>query len=816
MPDSEARRLAALQAFGVMDTAPEEAFERLTALAAELFDAPIALISLMDVDRQWFKSRHGLKGESTPRDVAFCAHVLALGPQGVMVVEDALQDPRFSSNPLVLGEPNIRFYTGAALTTRTGENLGAFWVADPKPRARPSEVQIAQLQVLARIVVDTMELTKAGRVAHQRGQLLELAESMAGFGHWRYEVANQQVTWSDEVYRIHGVERATFNPLLDDAIQFYHPDDRAKVVGLLEIAIAEKGHYSFQARLIRRRDGDCRHVTNQAVCEIDESGAVIAVVGAFQDITDHVRTLKAVQRSERRYRLLSDNMSDVVTRLRLDGSSGYISPGIERLLGYRQDEMSAHPAQSFVYEADQSMILDTFGRMAGGEERLSVQHRAAHKDGYAVWVETGFQLIRDEAGRPAEVVAVIRDITERKAMEDDLRAARVEAEAAAAVKAQFLANMSHELRTPLTAVLGFAKLVEEQPELTAATRSYLDRVSNAGKALLATVNDILDFSKLEAGQFDIKLQSASPAKLALETLALFTVQADAKGIALRPTGVEGLPPLVRCDPDRVRQILLNLIGNAVKFTDAGTVTLDVAFDADQGRLSFSITDSGPGISKDHAARLFQRFSQIDGSSTRKHGGTGLGLAICKGLAEAMGGEIGVRSREGDGACFWFSIPTALGGRAEEAGVEDIKEGLQPGCRVLLVDDNLVNRTLVRAMLSRFDVALTEAVDGLEAVQIAGEQPFDVILMDLRMPGLDGPGAAYRIRTEDGPNCGAPIIAFSADTSERQDPALFDGAIAKPLTADSLVNGILKATGWDEDKDVATVTTTQERARHVAS
>jgi PAS domain S-box-containing protein len=620
---------------------------------------------------------------------------------------------------------------------------------------------------------------------------------MSGVGHWRYQLADGEVTWSDEVYRIHGVDRQTFNPGYDDAVAFYHPDDRATVTDLMGQAIETKTGFEFQLRLIRG-GGECRDVVCKAVCELDPTGAVSAVFGVFQDITAQVRTLKGVQQSERRYRLLADNMSDVVTRIRLDGGSDYISPGIEQLLGYSPGEMTGQTAQAFVHLEDQPLILETFAQMAKGVERMSVQHRAAHKDGHAIWVETGFQLIRNEAGRPVEIVAVIRDITDRKAMEDELRAARIEAEAAAAVKAEFLANMSHELRTPLTAVLGFSRLVEEQPELTPTTRGYLGRVSNAGKALLSTVNDILDFSKLEAGQVEIKPQPMSAAQLASDTIDLFAAQAAEKGLNLKITGLDTLPAFVRADPDRVRQILLNLLGNAVKFTDRGEVSLDTAFDTAGGVLSFRVSDSGLGIPADRLAQLFQRFSQIDGSSTRRHGGTGLGLAICKGLAEAMDGEIGVTSRIGEGSCFWFSVPAAEMLSHDTVDSVEGRRDIPTGIRVLLADDNRINRDLVRAMLTPFNVEITEAIDGLQAVELASEVPFDVILMDLRMPGLDGAGAARRIRTEDGLNATVPIIAFSADATADSAKGLFDGFVAKPLTAASLVNGIAKALDWHEE------------------
>ncbi|KQV56579.1 MULTISPECIES: ATP-binding protein [unclassified Caulobacter] len=375
------------------------------------------------------------------------------------------------------------------------------------------------------------------------------------------------------------------------------------------------------------------------------------------------------------------------------------------------------------------------------------------------------------------------------------RRLKVQAEEAAHVKSEFLANMSHELRTPLTAVLGFTQLVEDQPELSDETRGYVQRVANAGKALRATVNDILDFSKLEAGQVDIKPQPMSAADLTRETAELFAAQARDKGVALRVSGLAELPPLVEADPDRLRQILLNLIGNAVKFTESGTVIVTTRFAAQ--RLSFEVSDTGPGIAAEQAGQLFQRFSQVDGASTRKSGGTGLGLAICKGLVDAMGGQIGVESAPGAGSRFWFEIPARMAEAAAEDAAPRARIGLPAGCRVLVVDDNAANRHLVRAILGPFGVALTEASDGDEGIVEAETQAFDVILMDLRMPRVDGRTAATRIREGQGPNRRQPILVFSADASALPDDPLFAGHVAKPLSALGLIEAMAMAIAHPE-------------------
>ncbi|WP_157038993.1 ATP-binding protein [Caulobacter segnis] len=366
------------------------------------------------------------------------------------------------------------------------------------------------------------------------------------------------------------------------------------------------------------------------------------------------------------------------------------------------------------------------------------------------------------------------------------------AEEAAHVKADFLANMSHELRTPLTAVLGFAQLVERQPELSAETRAYVQRVTSAGKALRATINDILDFSKLEAGQVDIKPQPMSVAELTREAVDMFAAQAREKGVLLRLADLSDLPLLIEADPDRLRQVLLNLIGNAVKFTEVGEIAVQARLDARADHIVFEVSDTGPGMSADQSKRLFQRFSQVDAGAARKHGGTGLGLAICKGLVEAMGGSIGVDSRQGQGSRFWFTIPAILAEPASEPSTPAEVVSLPEDCRVLVVDDNTANRQLVRAILTPFGAVLTEAADGDEAIEAAEARPFDIILMDLRMPKMDGRTATARIRTGRGLNRGKPILAFSADASAPIADPLFSGHVNKPMTASGLVQAMSEA------------------------
>jgi len=1064
MDAQEALRLSALRAYRVLDTDPDAAIDRLVGLAGNLFSTPISLVSLIDEERQWFKAMVGLEASETPRDQAFCAHAIAMGPHAVMVVEDASQDPRFANNPLVTGAPEIRFYAGATLTNPEGQNLGTLCVIDTKPRPRPSDAELERLQLLARIVVDEFELTRANRQAREKQRLLEIAETMSGVGHWRLDLTTNKPTWSDAVYAIHGVDRATFDPEFDDAVAFYHPDDRQMVLDHLASTIETGIAFEFRLRLVRA-DGALRHVISRGVCELDGHGKPVSLVGLFQDITETVETIATLQRRKAHYRLVTENAADVITRYDFAGGGSFISPAIEKLLGYTVAETVGLNLREVLHPGDLAGATEVLEAMSRGLGQATVQHRSRHKLGHYIWVESNLQLVRDAAGAPQEIVSVSRDISDRKALEFEMMAARdaareqaqrarlaediggvgywrydlktleldvspkmfeiyglepvahpaieifnnrihpderawtmtriaerlrtgeadynvatrivrpdgeeryfsgssviemgpegpafimgtvrditderraradleasesryrlladnasdmisafgpigdirfispacrpilgyapeemigrrvvdlthpddvpmmmsyyadliargpaaisepyqfrgrhkdghwvwlegqpklffdadtgklaaiqdvardvsgrkaleaalelarAEAEAAAAVKAEFLSNMSHELRTPLTAVLGFSRLIEDQPELSPATRRFVDRVSNAGKALLSTVNDILDFSKLEAGQVEIVFAPSDPRQILEDAMDLFSGQAQEKGLDLVMSGLDRLPTGLILAPDRMRQILLNLIGNAVKFTDSGRVELEAKWTSTTSLFRISVSDSGAGIPADRLDQLFKRFSQVDGSSTRKHGGTGLGLAICRGLVEAMGGQIGVSSQVGEGSCFWFELPAEKVARSGAEIDSAASVSIPEGCRVLVVDDNPVNRDLVCAVLRAFGAEMTEAADGENAFETASAEPFDIILMDLRMPGMGGEAATRQIR-QHGFNGNVPIIAFSADAGAALPADVFDGFVAKPLDPRALIAEINRTLSFEGDVENA--------------
>ena len=932
----ESDRLKALAGFEILDTPSEPLFDSLTELAAKTFETPIALISLVDDQRQWFKSCIGLDVDHTARDISFCQH--AIRSDDALIVLDARLDPLFAANPLVTGPPNIRFYAGAPLITSKGHRLGTLCVIDTVPRSVFDETRIGKLRALANSVMQALELRIAARereqlamVAQERAALLAQAERMAGVGTWFLDVATDQTTWSDEVYRIHGIDPSNGSPELAEALACYRPDDARMVGECMSQAVATGEAFDIQARIVRP-DGEERDVLVRGACRFGADGVVIGLFGAFQDVTalrladlalresearsrhllenasdmivrsdqagvvievspacrafgyeaheivglttssflhpDDVEQATAARRNnfnlqgpdlnlvreyrirkkdggyrwvqgsptilrredgtvgevisifrditdrkeaelalaenEVRYRLLAENARDIIACYGPDGRFTYLSSAATNVLGYGPEELLGKTPMTFMHPDDVKLTIRTLAAYAAagpGASAVRFEYRAFRKDGTLVWLEANPRAIFDpETGGLREFQDTVRDVTRRKAMEFELATARDDAVDAMSVKSEFLANMSHEIRTPLTAILGFSSLLSARSDLTETAMAYVKRVSGASKALLATVNDILDFSKLEAGQMSISPSAVDVSELAQDAIAMFAPQAEEKSLWLEFEEVSSAPPLVLIDPDRVRQILLNLIGNAIKFTDAGTVRLRLGYNRDSSMLRLEVQDTGSGMDETQCQKLFQRFSQVDASSTRRHGGTGLGLAISKALVEAMDGEIGVASVPGQGSTFYFEVKAPEGSASVVEGtLVDGNDANLSGIRVLLADDNASNRVLARLLLEQLGADVTEVEDGQQALDAAMQAPFDVILLDLHMPVMDGSEALMRLRADDGPNQNVPVLAFTADSSNSALEAGggFDGVVGKPIVAAEFILELERVTHWQE-------------------
>jgi len=579
--------------------------------------------------------------------------------------------------------------------------------------------------------------------------------------------------------------------------EFIHPDDRGELVARAN-AIAQTGvvdpNRSRNYRVLTK-GGDYTWAEGNPTIVRDADGNFEAVVTQIRDISARKEAEAALAQGEARYRMLADHATDIVLKADRDDVILYVSPSVARY-GYAPEDLVGRSGYTLVHPDDLAKLRGLIGALfQTGEVDATADrtYRIRTADGGYVWMEGNPSLVRNAAGEVEALISQLRDVTLRMQLEAELLAARDDAETAAATKAEFMANMSHEIRTPLTAVLGFTSLLAGRDDLADDARAKVARIGAAGEAMLAIVNDILDFSKLEAGLMPVTPRPVRPLEVLEIALSLFEPQAAAKGLTLA-FQAEGLPPHVSLDPDRVRQVLLNLIGNAVKFTEAGTVEVRASYEA--GRLKVAVRDSGGGMTDAQQTLLFQRFSQVDGAAARAGGGTGLGLAISRGLVEAMGGEIGLSSALGEGSTFTFEFPAP-----ECEGIETVSDASPlagvAGLRVLLADDNPTNCELARTVMAQFEIEVTDVTDGAQAVDLAALLPYDVILMDIRMPGMDGPTAARLIRAEPGPNQTTPILAFSADHElDAEVASLFDGHVRKPIEVAPLLVALAEATAWE--------------------
>jgi signal transduction histidine kinase len=418
-------------------------------------------------------------------------------------------------------------------------------------------------------------------------------------------------------------------------------------------------------------------------------------------------------------------------------------------------------------------------------------------DGQTMWHGLDARRTLDPVTGAVSVLVNQVDMTDEIEARRELAVAHARAEAAARVKEEFLANMSHELRTPLTSVIGFAGLLRDAA-LTPEQRRYLSRIEDAGQALMSTLNDVLDLSKLDAGGVEL-----DPRPFALETvldqaLGIIEAQAGPKGLVLGKQVDPDTPRFVVGDPERLRQILLNLLGNAVKFTAEGSVTLAARrldHDGPDGaaRIELSVTDTGVGLAEDMIDHVFERFTQADATVTRQFGGTGLGLSITRRLAQAMGGEVGASSRLGQGSRFWCVLPLPVAAEPGPAPDESVPEAPALGMRVLLADDNEANRELVGAILRSVGHRVDLAVNGVEAVALASRGEHDLVLMDVQMPLQDGVSATRAIRRLPGPAAGVPIIALSANALAHQVELYracgMNDHIAKPIATGELLSKV---------------------------
>jgi PAS domain S-box-containing protein len=534
-----------------------------------------------------------------------------------------------------------------------------------------------------------------------------------------------------------------------------------------------------------RADGTCIRVSEHRTADG-------GIVGIRTDITDLKQREEARRESEARFRAVFDNAAIGISIANFEGRVMTVNPAFERMVCYRADELVDKPWTELTHPDDVAENQRLVERLRSGKtHRFQLEKRFIRKDGVPVWARVTVSVVWNAAGDPDFTIAIIEDITERKQVERELQAAKEEAEAANQAKTGFVAAVSHEIRTPMNGVIGMTNLLLDS-ELDEEQRSNAEAVKESGEALLALINDLLDVTKLEAGKVELELASFGLKDLVQRVATLMKPTAQDSGNTITIEMAADVPPHVRGDAGRLRQVLFNLVGNAIKFTEHGTVAISVAKvggEAARPLLRFEVRDTGVGIAPAVQDSLFDKFTQADPSIAGRYGGTGLGLAVCRELVALMDGEIGLDSTPGQGSRFWFTVvlPRAAAPAPTKTGAAPTQTKTAAAARaltILLAEDKPINQRLAIALLTKAGHRVEAVDNGAKAVRAVRERTYDLVLMDIQMPELDGLEAARQIRALPGAAARTPIVAMTANAMagdrEKYLAAGMDDYLSKPI------------------------------------
>lgn len=586
---------------------------------------------------------------------------------------------------------------------------------------------------------------------------LEQTNRLAKVGAWELNFLTNEIYWGNITKIIHEVPE-DYIPTFEKAIKFYEGQNRVTMNNAIDKAINEGTPYDVEVQ-IRTEKGQERWVRVQGNAEMQD-GKCIRLYGAFQDIDDKKRVeLEIIKQRKLFDDVLKSAVEVSIIATDVNGTISLFNSGAEEMLGYHSSEIVGKTSPIIIHDVEEitthseelsakynkeikGFDVFTYEAILNGSSQREWTY--IRKDGSRILVSLVITPIYDVNEEIIGFLGIANDITEKRKQFDELEKAKILAEQASVAKSEFLANMSHEIRTPLNGVIGFTDLVLKT-NLSETQEQYISIVNQSANSLLGIINDILDFSKIEAGKLELDIDRADLFEIVSQATDIITYQAHSKGLEVLLNVSTHLPRYVYTDNIRLKQIIVNLLGNAVKFTEKGEIELKINAleNIDQNHILFRIQvkDTGIGIHPDKLDKIFEAFAQEDGSTTKKYGGTGLGLTISNKLLGLMGSKLQLQSVLGEGSTFYFDVKLKVEYSDEEVWdtVSDIKN-------VLIVDDNVNNRMILRQMLSLHKINSTEAENGIEAIKILSERNnFDVIIMDYHMPYMDGLETIKKIR-----------------------------------------------------------------------
>jgi len=610
------------------------------------------------------------------------------------------------------------------------------------------------------------------------------AQRLAHIGSWTVDLATGERAWSDEMFRLLGYEPGEVEPAVERVFERIHPAEAEGVRARVLADLANPNGWEEEFRIVLP-GGALRWLACRTEPVLSRTGDVVGIHGTSQNVTERRQTQDRLRFQAQ----LLNAVGEAIIATDLAGEVIYWGPGAERLYGWNAEEVRGLRIQDVIPVVPRTHDReDIRARLALGQPWVGTMERG-RRDGSTFVAHVSTTPVHDEAGRLVGNISVCTDVSAQDEANTALELARDQALAASLLKSHFLTNMSHEIRTPMNGVLGMTDLLLDTA-LDVHQREYALAVRGCGDDLLAILNDILDLSEIDAGQLALDSVDFDVAAVIEDVAELFAGRAHAKGVELVLSIGDDVPALVRGDPGRVRQVLSNLVGNAVKFTSAGLVMVSACADPAQeaGALRLQVDDTGVGIAAAMVSRIFEPFSQADSTATREYGGTGLGLAITRRLVELIGGRCGVDSQLGVGSSFWCSL-LLPGVPAEPTPALQADDSLR-GARILVVDDSDASRRAIEGYLLGWDMDVTVADSGAAALDaarrgVAEGRPFGIALIDMQMPAMNGLELAAVLAGEPATSRMAIVLLVTSGGSGQVRPTGMTAQLTKPVPRERL-------------------------------